>query len=149
MERSFRTKSGFCQITDDEIILSRDGIRGNVAKVTVGIASLLLWYYAFSQYQHGHVIEAILFGALGTYLVLGIVRSLNNSAAPIIDRKTIRQVKFVSGKPHFTRSRFEVFFDEKGRTKSNWSKWTSISAGLESQSISQEQLADDDAEIPL
>jgi hypothetical protein len=128
MERSFRTKTGFCQITDDQIILSRDGIGGNVAKVTVGnsisriliiygLASLLLWYYAFSQYHHGQMIEAILFGALGAYLAWGIVRSLNNSAAPVIDRKAIRQVKFVSGSRGLTRSRFEVLFDESGRTK--------------------------------
>jgi hypothetical protein len=128
MERAFRTKTGFCHITDDEIILSRDGIRGNVAKVTVGnsisrilviygIASMLLLLYAFSQYQHDHVIEAALFGALGAYLVSGIMRSLNNSAAPVIDRKAIRQVKFVRGVRGLTRSRFEVLFDERGRIK--------------------------------
>ena len=52
-----------------------------------------------------------------TTLVWGILKSLNNSASPIIDRKTIRQVRFIHGKDGLTRSRFEVFFVEKGKVK--------------------------------
>ena len=45
-EKIFKTKTGFCHILSDKIILTRDGIIGNVAKVTVGntINRVLLIY---------------------------------------------------------------------------------------------------------
>ena len=49
-EKKFRTKTGFCHILPEKIILTRDGIIGNVAKVTVGngIYRILIIYSAFS-----------------------------------------------------------------------------------------------------
>jgi len=34
-EKKFKTKTGFCHILADKLILTRDGIVGNVANVTV------------------------------------------------------------------------------------------------------------------
>ena len=44
-EKTFKTKTGFCHILPDKIILTRDGVVGNVAKVTVGnnITRILLF----------------------------------------------------------------------------------------------------------
>lgn len=128
-EKTFITKTGFCHILPDKIVLTRDGIISNVAKVTVGKnlsriliiyggLSLGLFYFAFDSYKNGQIDQLILFGLLAIYLVYGIVNSINNSATPIIDRQKIKEVKFKKAIIGLTRSRFEVLFeDEQGRLK--------------------------------
>lgn len=128
-EKTFKTKTGFCHISPDKIVLARDGIVGNVAKVTVGnnISRILviygglsigLFYFAFDSYENGQIVQTILFGLLGIYLIYGILKSINNSATPIIDRQKIKEVKLKKALVGLTRSRFEVLFeDEKGKTK--------------------------------
>ena len=51
-EKTFKTKTGFCHILSDKIILTRDGIIGNVAKVTVenNINRVLLIYGGLSAH---------------------------------------------------------------------------------------------------
>lgn len=131
-EKTFRTKTGFCHILPDKIILSRDGIAGAVAEVTVGnqisrtlilqgIIALGLIYAAIDSYQHRTLLtfyRPFAFGALSAFLIYNILRSSKNSATPIIERNKIKQVKFKEAIEGLTRSRFEVFFeDEKGRVK--------------------------------
>lgn len=128
-EKTFKTKTGFCHILSDKIVLTRDGIVGNVAKVTVGnnIAKILiiygaitvgLFYFAFEAFQNGQTLQPILFGLIGIYLIYGIFNSMNNSATPIIDRQRIKDVKFKKAITGLTRSRFEVIFeDESGKIK--------------------------------
>ena len=45
-EKVFRTKTGFCHILPDRILLTRDGVKGNVANATVGksITGVLIIY---------------------------------------------------------------------------------------------------------
>jgi len=128
MEKIFRTKTGFCHVTEDQIILTRDGVIGNVAKVTVGnsisriliiygLISLGLIYFAYDSYLKGDTFATILFGLLGLYLIYGITKSLNNSATPIIDRKDIKTTKFIKGTSGLSRSRFEIEFNEGGKIK--------------------------------
>jgi hypothetical protein len=96
-EKTFKTKTGFCHILPDKIVLTRDGVVGNVAKVTVGnnIARILLiygaitvvlFYFGYEAYNNGQTFQPILFGLIGLYLIYGIVSSLNNSVTPTIDR---------------------------------------------------------------
>ena len=125
-EKTFKTKTGFCHILPDKIVLTRDGIIGNVAKVTVGNnisriliiyggLSLGLFYFAFNSYKNGQIVQPTLFGLLGIYLVYGIVNSINNSATPIIDRQKIKEIKFKKAIVGLTRSRFEVLFEDEQR----------------------------------
>ncbi|WP_294082799.1 hypothetical protein [Proteiniphilum sp. UBA5384] len=128
-EKTFKTKTGFCHILPEKIVLTRDGIIGNVAKATVGnnISRILiiygglsigLFYFAFDSYKNGQIAQPALFGLLGIYLIYGIVNSINNSATPIIDREKIKEVKFKKAIAGLTRSRFEVLFeDEQGKIK--------------------------------
>ncbi|MBO0320891.1 phosphoribosylaminoimidazolesuccinocarboxamide synthase [Muricauda sp. CAU 1633] len=127
--KTFKTKRGFCHILPDKIVLTRDGVIGNVAKVTVGnnIARILLiygaitvglFYFGYEAYKNGQTLQPILFGLVGLYLIYGIVSSLNNSATPIIDREKIKDVKLKKAVKGLTRSRFEVQFeDENGKIK--------------------------------
>lgn len=128
-EKIFKTKTGFCHILPDKIVMTRDGVVGNVAKVTVGnnIARILiiygaitigLFYFGFEAYQNGQALQQILFGLIGLYLIYGIFNSLNNSAIPILDRQRIKDVRFKKAIKGLTRSRFEVMFeDESGKIK--------------------------------
>lgn len=128
-EKSFKTKTGFCHILPDKIVLTRDGVVGTVAKVAVGnnISRILiiygaitvgLFYFGFKSYQNDQILLPILFGLIGLCLIYGIANSLNNSATPIIDRQKIREVNLKKAIKGLTRSRFEVIFeDENGRTK--------------------------------
>jgi hypothetical protein len=131
-EKIFKTKTGFCHVLPDKIVLSRDGILGNVAAVTVGnnisrilvlqgIIALGLIYAAFESYQHPTLFNRsrpIIFGLLAIYLIYNILKSSRNSATPVIDRQKIKEVKFKKAIEGLTRSRFEVFFEtEKGSIK--------------------------------
>lgn len=128
-EKLFRTKTGFCHVLPDKIVLTRDGIRGNAAKVIVGnsisriliiygVISCGLFYFAYKSYTIGQLAQTIFFGILGVYLIFGIAKSMNNSSAPIIERDKIRDVKFKRAIVGLTRSRFEVLFEnEQGKVK--------------------------------
>ncbi|MCG2793789.1 MAG: phosphoribosylaminoimidazolesuccinocarboxamide synthase [Weeksellaceae bacterium] len=125
----FKTKTGFCHILPDKIVLTRDGIIGNLSDLTVGnsIARILiiygflsigLFYLAFDNYKNGQMITSVLFCLLGIYLIYGTLNSLNNSSTPIIERQKIKNVKLKKTIAGLTRSRFEIFFeDNEGRIK--------------------------------
>ena len=85
-EIKFRTKTGYCHILPDKIVLTRDGIIGNLAKVTMGnnisrpliiygLFSILLIYYAFDSFKKEDNISAIFFVVIAVFLVYGILRS--------------------------------------------------------------------------
>lgn len=128
-EKRFKTKTGFCHILPDKIVLTRDGVIGNMAKVTVGngiariliiygLLSTFLIYSAIEKYKIGEIGLAILFGAIAVYLIYGILTSINNSATPVIDRGSIQKTTFKKGIKGLTRARFEVHFkDNSGKYK--------------------------------
>jgi hypothetical protein len=128
-ERTFKTKTGFCHISDDKIVLTRDGIIGNVSKLTVGnsiqrtlaisgILSFVLFYSAYEGYRQGNSFEPVFYILIGVVLIINILTSINNSATPIIERTKIRSVHFKKAIWGLTRSRFEVLFeDENGKLK--------------------------------
>ena len=126
--RTFRTKTGFCHVLEDKIVLTRDGIIGSVSQSAVGnriLRILIIYgilvaglvYVAIDSYLKGAPILAAILGLLGCYLLVAIFRSRNNSGTPIIERKDIRKVIFKPGTTGLTRGRFEVLFDENGRQK--------------------------------
>ncbi len=128
-EKVFKTKTGFCHILPEKIVLTRDGIIGNISKTVVGngISKILIiysgiavfmFYNAFTYFKNGQNGSAMLFSFLGGFLIYGIIKSFNNSAAPIIERNKIKKASFINGKTGLTRSRFEIMFeDENGKLK--------------------------------
>ncbi|MCL9806844.1 phosphoribosylaminoimidazolesuccinocarboxamide synthase [Flavobacterium amniphilum] len=128
-ENTFKTKTGYCHILPDKIILTRNGIIGDISKITVAnginriliiysVLSAFLIYNAFTAYQKGDNFSILFFGLLSLFLIYGIVKSKNNSATPIINRNKITEVKFIDSKPGLTRAVFKVMFeDDKGKLK--------------------------------
>lgn len=127
-EKKFKTKTGFCHIFSDKIILTRDGIIGDIAKFSAGnniariliiycLLSIFLFYQAYNSFLNGNVFISIFLGIMGIYFVYNVLISLNNSATPVIERKNIKTIKFINGTNGITRSRFEVYFQNNGKIK--------------------------------
>ncbi|WP_405398939.1 phosphoribosylaminoimidazolesuccinocarboxamide synthase [Maribacter sp. Asnod2-G09] len=125
-EKRFKTKTGFCHILTDRIILTRDGVIGNISKVVVGKSitrvllvyggiSAFLFYSAYDGFQRGETFSTVLFGLFGLYLVYGILNSLNNSAIPSIERNKIKSVKFKKAIFGLTRARFILVFEDENQ----------------------------------
>jgi hypothetical protein len=126
--KSFQTKTGFCHILPDKILLTREGFVGEAAHITTGnslarpltlytLIAGLLFYTGYNNFVEGEKIPAAFFIAIGIWLVYGIISSLNNSATPVINRTDIQRVVFKKAIPGLTRSRFEVFFKENDKVK--------------------------------
>jgi len=125
-EQKFRTKTGYCHILPDKIIFSRTGVIGNLADIVIkertsrvlimyGVIAAGLLFSSYTNYVTGNMPLTIVFGGIGLMLVNGIVRSINFSGTPLINRSDIQSVVFKKGILGISRSRFEVLFkDEKG-----------------------------------
>lgn len=126
--KTFKTKTGYCHILTDKIVLSRDGIIGNVSEIVVGntmakilivyaIISVIFIYLGIENLQKGGYTVAVFSLFIGLYLIYGIISSRNNSATPVINRNTIKKVVFKKGIKGITRPRFEVTFLLENKTK--------------------------------
>jgi hypothetical protein len=127
--KTFKTKTGFCHILPEKIVLTRDGIIGDISKIVVGNGmsktliinsgfSIFTLYNAFTSFQDNQYGSTLLFSVLAIFLIYSIIKSLNNSATPIIERNKIKDAKFINGKSGLTRARFEIMFqDENGKLK--------------------------------
>src|SRR5687767_903924 len=127
-EKIFKTKTGFCHVTEDKIILTRDGVIGKIATVAVGnstsrmliiygLVSVGLLYFAYDSYVNGDTEMSLCAGLIGLYLIYGVVNSRRNSTSPIIDRKNIKSLNYNPGISGLTRPRFEVEFNDNGQIK--------------------------------
>lgn len=129
-ELSFKTRTGYCYILSDKIVLTRNGIIGDMANLTIGnnpsrmllIYSVLvvcLLYASFNALEKGIYGSAILFIGLSSFLVYGIIRSSYHSATPVIAIDKIIRVQFTnSGTAGINRAFFTIHFaDERGRIK--------------------------------
>ena len=128
-EKRFKTKTGYCHILPDKIVLTRDGIIGNISQTVVGNGifriliiysafSIFLLYFAFKAYQENKIFTTLFHIVFAGYLFYKIKQSMNYSATSSIERNKIKEVKFIDAKYGATRSRFDVLFeDEKGKIK--------------------------------
>jgi len=128
LEKTFKTKTGFCHITSDQIILTREGVIGDMAKVMIGdsitgtlvvygLLSIAFIFAAYISYLIDDIVIALFLGWIGLYLAYLVVKSRKNTATPVIDRKEIKRLSFNPGIPGLTRARFEIVFNDNGRLK--------------------------------
>ena len=126
-EKVFRTKTGYCHLLPDRIVLTRTGVVGDLAKAAVGNSIyriLILWaaiavfagVMAHNYYQQENKPVSTMFMVIAGYLLISIIVSRKNSTASVIMRNSIISVTLNKGLPGLTRARFIVTYkDEKGR----------------------------------
>jgi hypothetical protein len=127
-EKVFKTKTGQCHILDDRIVLTREGFVGNISDVIAGktISQMLIIYILFlgymlyqsyNLYQEGSTVRMIMRLVIAALLLTLILKSINNSATPVVFRDKIRDVVFKDASK-LTRSYFVVTFEnDKGKLK--------------------------------
>ncbi|MBL4752480.1 MAG: hypothetical protein JKY52_02600 [Flavobacteriales bacterium] len=128
-EQKFKTRTGYCHILPDMIILSKTGVIGNLDDIKYkensatililyGVLAAGLLFTGYTNYLAGQNITALIFGGFGLMLINGIIRSLNFSGTPLIPRADIKEVVYKKGVWGLSGSRFEILFtNEKGKTR--------------------------------
>ena len=127
--KTFKTKDGICHLLQDKIVLTSNEKsvaetilstknRMPIILVVFSIIAVILFCFSVNEYRNNRLIESVIFGLAGIYAVYANLINIHASTIPVIDRKSIKEVKLKKGIVGLTRSRFEVFFvDEKGKTK--------------------------------
>ncbi|WP_330442807.1 phosphoribosylaminoimidazolesuccinocarboxamide synthase [Flavobacterium sp. C4GT6] len=128
MDKKFKTKTGYCHVLPDNIVLTRDGVLGEISKIAVGntmVRSMVLYslflvyliYKVVTLYAIGDMVRAIFHLAIAVLLFFALLKSVNNSATPVIPRNKIKAVTFKKATA-LTRAYFLIDFeDEKGKLK--------------------------------
>ncbi len=129
MENNFKTKTGFCHVLKDRIVLSKNGIVEDVKPITVGkgvyalvfidiALSLGLFYFAVDSFLVENWMAVGFFVVMGLVVLRASMKILRYSPTPIIYRDSIEKVIFTQGTSFLTRSRIIIkFLDEKGALK--------------------------------
>lgn len=127
-EKVFKTKTGQCHILEDRIVLTREGFVGNVSDVVAGktVNQMLIiyifflgymLYQSYNLYVEGSSVRMIIRLVIAALLLAVILKSINNSATPVIFRDKIKDVLFKQASK-LTRSYFVVTFqNDKGKLK--------------------------------
>ncbi len=128
-EKKFRTKTGYCHIFPDKIVLTRSSTVGEFSNIVVGnsiyrvliiqgLITIFLAYSAFGNFRNGNVSFGFLWAFFVLFFLYNIVSSLKNSAIPVIYRNQIEGITFVPAVKIISRAYFSVQFkDEKGTSK--------------------------------
>jgi len=121
-QKKFKTKTGFCHIFDDRIVLTSDGNVENISKlnstnninrilIIYGILGCLFSFISYKKFIEKDWLDFIIpFGCV-LYLLYGTVRSRKYSDTPIIERDRIKNIKFYPAKKFLTRAYFKVDFE--------------------------------------
>ncbi|MGB1243022.1 MAG: hypothetical protein ACPG49_10905 [Chitinophagales bacterium] len=127
--KKFRTKTGYCHILTDKIVLTRSETIGEFSKIAAGnnvyrivvinaIITTFLAYTAFQNFGSGNISFGILWSAFALFFFYNIVNSLQNSAAPVIYRNQIEEITYVPLIRFLRRAYFVVRFkDTQGVSK--------------------------------
>ena len=138
--KTFRTKTGYCHITPDQIILNKDAVLDTSEKMTEsdGVVKIVLVYIIFAAYLiysaygdfgRGENVMAGILALVAVGLIYAIAISLDNSGTPVIDRSSIKKVTFTTGRKGLSRS---VFVDvinapETEENKEKYASWLKLS----------------------
>ncbi|MCR9118088.1 MAG: hypothetical protein NXI22_14220 [bacterium] len=124
----FRTKTGICEITPDDIVLTRTGLRGRLAETIVGSNSVgrILFFLSLAggsmvamgglAISRGELLHAAPMLLIGLGMLFSAYRSRNNVAIPVIPRASIQQITARGPVSPLTRAHFIVKFEHQGKT---------------------------------
>lgn len=127
---TFKTKTGICRITEEEITLERTGIRGNIALRAIGsyiskirfifvsCVILLILYklnlFISKEYLYGYGSVVFLYSI---YLILTSLKNTNSSATRIIKRSAIKKVESYKPIQLLKRGHFKITTNENSVEK--------------------------------
>ena len=120
-KKVFRTKTGFCQVSSDKIVLINEGIRGQLADLvygednfrillSYGITSMILLGLFAIYINVGKVLLSLLALVAGLLVATKMLKYYKTSAEPIIERSQIEMVNFYKAIPILRRAHFVVHF---------------------------------------
>ena len=126
--KTFRTRTGYCHVFPDKLILSRYKDSKNSAgyseKDTIGwrllfygAITIYILYNSATLYRDDQMVRSILHCAVGLLLLYVTIKSLNNSSIGLIRRDTIRETTFQEASGATRAYITVVFEDGKGRIK--------------------------------
>ncbi len=127
--KKFSTKTGYCYVLPDRLVLVRSGFQGKITEVVsgntisrlfliYGILFIYLIYKSVTSYSEGETMMFVIHTIIALLVFINIIFSFNKSATPLIIKDKIREIKFVGAKPGLTRACFSVIFEnEKGVNK--------------------------------
>jgi hypothetical protein len=122
--KTFKTKSGYCHVFADKIVLDSKEQLANIDSIEVkhgraGILAVymaliaLLVYLSYKDFGSAKNFEGCVSAVIAIFLCINVFLSRNNSATPLIYRNTIKRLNYIKSKPRATRAYFEVFFENK------------------------------------
>lgn len=125
---TFRTKTGYCHIQPDKIVLSANSNPLTVFKepssrsvfqrlMMYVLLSLCLLIQAYTSFVNDEIALGVFLGTGGIFFLYTILVGINNSVTPVIERSAIEKVKFTKAIPWIRRSYFTIFFNENGKIK--------------------------------
>ena len=97
--KKFKTKTGFCHILNDKIILTSDGNLEDISKINssentikrnlilYGISGFLLIFLAYTGVKEKDWFKIIIISGFGIYLIYGAIKSINYSNISLIERE--------------------------------------------------------------
>lgn len=123
---TFRTKTGQCDVTPDELRLLRTGPRGALADTiqgrsrarTLGVYGVLvvcMGVLAANAWRADQPVIALMWFGYAAWIVVSIIRSRDFSMATEIPRTTTTRIDVVRGWKPLTRDRLVVHFTDDGR----------------------------------
>lgn len=142
--KKFRTKNGYCHVLADRLVFTRRNLWGRLADLAIegqmsrlliffGAITLLVFYFAYYLFALGNVGWALLFTTIGAYFIYALIKSKNQSVAPIIDRSKISSVTYVSPIEGISPPLLEIRFrDQAGKKKK---RTVSLKFGDEQQAL--------------
>jgi len=125
----FKTKVGFCYVLPDKIVLITNEAEMNPEKKVIerdirpvlaifSLIGLFLIGISINSFSKGVVYPSLLYGGLGIYILIKMIRSINNSATPIIPRSKITDIKYNKAIPFLTRNYFSIqYINQSGQSK--------------------------------
>jgi len=126
-ENRFKTKTGYCRILSDKLVLSYWGTlegdqpfvrtrRKYVGRLAVyGLISFWALKNSLNDYYNQDWLPMTFSGLIGGILLLGIIQILRYSPTPVIERTSIRSLKFIPARKFISRAYFKVEFEHQGK----------------------------------
>jgi hypothetical protein len=127
--KMFKTRSGYCFITPDEIILTqKDHLQKKPAKPAGDISTIVLSLYAISAafvfyfavlgFQQADYYPAAVFLIISVGIMSYVYTARDKSFTPVIARESIRDIELIKAIPGGLGTHFNIWFeDDKGQLK--------------------------------